>query len=213
MLTWKAEADTASKAATTTVNVNDLCRTAETFRGKSNVYDMQPIRVAKKHNSEGCTHHIAVWARKQCREKSAAVSFVERSETAAVNKASQYPQRILLRLQNAYSCLRRHDKRTYACAGAELCTTSLISELDLPERHTPCLYVTQPHCNAQNECSRKLAGQEGTPAEVSRRSCFELAWIGPRQLERSSHGEKFCIEIRCKVLISSEMHNIVNFRD
>ncbi len=94
MLTWKAEADTASKATTTTVNANDLCRTAETFRGKSNGYNMQPTRAAKGGNSEGCTHHIAVWAEKQCCETSAAVSlsFVERSETAAVNKASKYPR-------------------------------------------------------------------------------------------------------------------------
>jgi len=92
MLTWKAEADTASKATTTTVNANDLCRTAETFRGKSNGYNMQPVRAAKSRNSEGCTHHIAVWAKKQWCEKSAAVSFVERSETAAVDKASKYPQ-------------------------------------------------------------------------------------------------------------------------
>ena len=63
MLTWKAEADTASKATTTTVKANDLCRTAETFRGNSNGYNMQPRRAAKSRNGEGCTHHIAVWPR------------------------------------------------------------------------------------------------------------------------------------------------------
>ena len=95
MLTWKAEADTASQATTTTVNANDLCRTAETFKGKSNGYNMQPIRAAKSRNSEGCTHHTAGWAKKQWCEKSAAVSFVERPETAAINKASKYPQTTL----------------------------------------------------------------------------------------------------------------------
>ena len=57
---------------------------------------------SKSNDSEECTHHIAGWAREQCFEKSAAVSFVERSETAAVNKASKYPQVTLLRFQNTH---------------------------------------------------------------------------------------------------------------
>ena len=55
---------------------------------------------SKSNNSEECTHHIAGWAREQCFEKSAPVSFVERS--AAVNKASKYPQVTLLRFQNTH---------------------------------------------------------------------------------------------------------------